>query len=335
MKLRLRPGRSLSEEVRRVATELFDDSLRKLGGRGFGAEAIHQARTNCKRIRGLLRIVRPQFPDTYRKENRAIREAAGSLSDLRDATAAIECYDRLLDRFGAEINRRELAPIRRALTRRKEQLQGKMDDLAERVAVFREQMQSARERAARWKLPEDGYPGVGEGLTKTYAGGREAMTKARRRPTVENYHTWRKRTKYLRYHCRLLQNVWKPVMKSYRRKVRDLSNILGDDHDLSLLRDILLEELASAASEHRIQVLLGLIDRMSAELRIRAHKLGRRVYAETPKQFRRRLGAYWKVAGAASKEAPGMSGAPGVVTAWASSRKEQGRPSEKAPPMEQ
>ncbi|RZJ82697.1 MAG: CHAD domain-containing protein, partial [Massilia sp.] len=48
------------------------------------AGRIHAARRNCKRLRGLFRLVRSDFAD-YDRANAAVRDAADRLSAVRDA----------------------------------------------------------------------------------------------------------------------------------------------------------------------------------------------------------------------------------------------------------
>ena len=49
----------------------------------------------CKRIRGLLRIVRPCIGEIYKKENQYYRDLARKLSVSRDQHAAIETLSKL------------------------------------------------------------------------------------------------------------------------------------------------------------------------------------------------------------------------------------------------
>jgi hypothetical protein len=65
-------------------------------------------------------------------------------------------------------------------------------------------------------------------------------------------------------------------------------------------------------------VLLGLIDRRSAELRVEAKTIGGKIFAEKPKAFGRRFRVYWDV-WRSEVELPSkkLTEEPGVVTAVA------------------
>ena len=53
-------------------------------------------------------------------------------------------------------------------------------------------------------------------------------------PTAR-WHDWRKRAKDVWYQLRLLQDTWPDVMKAMAGQASQLSDLLGDDHDLAVL----------------------------------------------------------------------------------------------------
>jgi len=122
------------------------------------------------------------------------------------------------------------------------------------------------------------------------------MEIARENPSVESFHEWRKRAKYLRYHLRLLRPAWPRLLKRTRSEVKTLGDLLGDDHDLAVLEEVLTVALGDNTDQERIGVLMALMRQRSLELRDQACWLGRRIYAEKPKAFRKRIGCYWDTA---------------------------------------
>jgi hypothetical protein len=144
-------------------------------------------------------------------------------------------------------------------------------------------MDEAAGRVADWKLKVDGFDGIEGGLLATYRQARKTMGAAYGNPTAENFHEWRKQAKYHGYHMRLLRELWKPVMRSLEKEADELSDLLGDDHNLDVLHKTLLKSPNRYGKKRDIQVLLGLIDRRSAELRVEAKTSGARIFAEKPK----------------------------------------------------
>jgi len=305
MSYELKIAEPIDAGVRRIAMELIDDAVAQVEAPDRDRhEAVHEVRKDCKRLRGLLRLIRPQVPDLYKAENAFFRDAAASLSGLRDAEAALESYDALLDAFRDEVDRQALGPARAALTRHKHHLAENAADLDDRLATFAAQMREARQRVSDWDLPSDddperggsGFKLLGPGLAKTYGRGRDALQAAYDDPSVESFHEWRKRAKYLRYHMRLLRPAWPRLLRRTRSEIKTLSDLLGDDHDLAVLEQLLEQVLGEAGDHSRLDVLKALMRQRSVQLRDQTYWLGLRVYAEKPKAFKKRMDSYWTTA---------------------------------------
>lgn len=348
MRFELQPGESAGTGLRRVARGLMDETLAQLDDPARPRETtVHEARKSMKKLRGLLRLVRPAAPELYRTENTALRDAAAQLSALRDADVALETFDRViataqaaetprtgasaahggLDAPGAErsaalTNEAEpaaldtvaWAPLRARLAAWRAEAHAADGEPEVHIQAFREQLLAARERAVDWRLPhaddaERAFAVFGRGLKKTYKRGRKAMASAYAQPGVAVFHDWRKRTKYLGYHLRLLRPAWPDLIRAQRAAVKTLSDLLGDDHDLAVLDQLVVElrdEEASAAQRRAEAGLRAELRRQSAMLRAQAQGLGRYVYAERPKAFRRRIGVYWRQGEAGAQREDGL-----------------------------
>jgi CHAD domain-containing protein len=294
MAFRILADESVAEAVERIAREQIDNAIDEINDEELERhEVVHQVRKRCKKIRGLIRLVRPQFGDTYGRENAWYRDSARRLSDVRDAQSIIETFDELLDHFQDQIDREAFSPIRQQLMDRRKKVVEDEVDLCERLDAFLERMHEGRERVAAWRLGEKGFNAVQGGLIKTYGRGCTAMTEAYQNPSTETFHEWRKRVKYHGYHMRLLRPIWPGPMQARCEEADVLSDYLGDDHDLSVLRETLLERPDDFGGEETIQALLGLTTQRQVKLRARAKRLGARLYAEPPKRFAKRLRGYW------------------------------------------
>lgn len=316
MAYRILAEESAQEAVRRMALEQIDNAVREIDDQQLDRhEAVHQVRKRCKKIRGLVRLVRPQFEDTYSRENAWFRDSAATLSYVRDAQSIIETFDKLIDHYQGQIASEAFSAVRRQLTDRRKRVAEDEVGLRERLDEFRARMQEGRERVAKWQLRDRGFDALEGGLTKTYARGRSAMARAYKKPDAENFHEWRKRAKYHWYHMRLLQPMWKGPMKERRDEVHLLSDYLGDDHDLSILRDTVTDQPDQFGEEDTIQAMTGLIVQQQAGLRTKAHPLGRRVFAEKPKRFAKRLRRYWDSWRSEVESEPQLAAGPGSTFA--------------------
>lgn len=293
MAFRILPDETVEGAVRRIAQEQVSSAIHDIDDGSLDHQVtVHEVRKRCKKIRGLIRLVRPSF-SRYASENACFRDAARALSDLRDATAMIECFDALVDRYRDELEQDPFGSVREAL---QERLNGvaASQDVERRLAEFREAMEEGYDRVGAWSLDAEGYEAVRGGLKKTYRRARKAMRKAYGAPAVERFHEWRKRVKYNRYHTRLLREIWEPIMRPRRDQVKRLSDLLGDDHDLGVFRALLVDETDRFGRQRDLQALLALIDQRRRELEAWSHPLGQRLYAEKPKRYADRMGRIWQ-----------------------------------------
>jgi CHAD domain-containing protein len=73
------------------------------------------------------------------------------------------------------------------------------------------------------------------GFKRIHRRGRRAYRAARRQPSTENPHELRKRTKYLWYAAQIVRAAAPKKMKRLARRADELSNLIGEDHDLAVL----------------------------------------------------------------------------------------------------
>jgi CHAD domain-containing protein len=315
MAYRLRKNCSVRECVQEIALEQIDKSISEINDRELDRhETVHQVRKRCKKIRGLIRLVRPQFEKTYKRVNVWYRDSARRLSRVRDAQSIIGTFEDLATHFQDQIDREAFSPIRERLAERRMQVARDEVGLQERLDEALDRLRQGRLQVAEWRLGDDGFDAITGGLKKTYARGRSAMQTAYNKPGTKNFHEWRKRAKYHWYHMRLLRRVWRDPMKARRDAASLLSDYLGDDHDLSILRKTLLNSPDKFGGSSTIQAAIGLIDRRQVELRILARSVGERVFAEKPKPFVRRLRCYWDAWQSETQSAPATEHASRLVT---------------------
>jgi CHAD domain-containing protein len=279
---RLNEGESLPDEVRRVARGRIDNAIDELRGKSDSTpeEAVHEARKDMKKLRGLLRLVRGELDEeALAHENACFRDAARELSGTRDSDVMIETLGSLELPAGRGPELRKLIQAQLSLGGAEDR-----EAAAERaVAILTE----ARERVDDWPLEHDSFDAIAGGLRRTYRRGRRAFEAAGESPSAESLHEWRKRVKDLWYHHTLLRELWPPVMSAVGDEAHELSDRLGDDHDLVVLATWVRAH-ADAEPE-----LFEAVDQRRAELQGAAFALGGRVYAEKPSAYVRRMEQLW------------------------------------------
>ena len=301
MAYKFQADESVREEIVRCAGEQLDRAIAELteGINADPVKSVHNARKAIKKERSLLRLARGAMTSPQRRaENDALRSAARRLSATRDAEVMVASIDALAERFAGQLPATTFEAVGEQVRSR-----GVSTNAGPNGSVMgtAEELRAIRERVDDWELEADGWPAIESGLLRSYKRGKKAFASARVSRTPENLHAWRKRVKDLWYHERLLAPACGPTVDGQAKDAHRLADLLGDDHDLAILR----EELAGGLMPVPVDVdaVVKLLDHHRDELQDEALRVGDRVYSETPKAFARRMNRLW-AAGRAMAEEP-------------------------------
>jgi CHAD domain-containing protein len=302
---RLKEGEPVPEGIRRIAGGRIDDALDELRGKSDSGpeEAVHEARKDMKKLRALLRLVRGEIGEkTYRRENDCFRDAARELAGVRDADVMLATLTGLEERYQADLPADAAGGLRQALEAHRVSTAAGTRGQASEAAI--EMLKQARARVPDWPLERDGFDAVEDGLRRIYRRGRRDWRAADKEPSTEHLHEWRKRVKDLWYHCSILQETWKPVMKALADEAHELSDRLGDDHDLAVLLAWAHEHATSLDGMDRVHAFEAVVRSRREELQAEAFAYGARLYADKPGVFAERMERWWRAsAGTARAEA--------------------------------
>jgi CHAD domain-containing protein len=225
--------------------------------------------------------------EVFAVENASFRDAGGSLSEARDAAVLVKTLDGLkksVEGAAFSMARKKMLARRRAVAKRVLEAGNGL----EAVAVL---VDEARARVANWKIQSDGWEALRPGLKRIYAEARAAYERAEIDSEADIFHGWRKRVKDLWHQCEVLEEIWPDVMKGMAQRFHHLADILGEEHDLSVLKAVLEAEALARAEEVSPAVEVAKAQRET--LRREAKALGARIFAERAGAFVRRIGAYW------------------------------------------
>jgi CHAD domain-containing protein len=279
--------KSVKAALRRIAAEQVDGALCALQDEGRPmTERVHEARKAVKKLRGLIRIVRPVFPD-YHEENSALRAAGRKLSALREAEVAHATIADLAEAagIGPAAETRVAGP---AIARHED---AHADEaLAERLEGFATQFRALADRAGRWKCEAKGFDALAPGLEASWEKARQAMDRACRTGKAAHIHTWRKRAKDHWYQARLLRKIWPEMMAPHVAAAHRLGDLLGQYNDITEV----LGDLSAQTSGNAARVADEALSRQAALLD-EAVPLGRLLLAGPPEGLSGRWRGWWQV----------------------------------------
>jgi len=282
--------RSLEAALRRIAGEQFERAMNSID-RDEQSEAVHEVRRHCKRLRGLIRLVRTGFAE-FEAEDMAIRDIAKPLSGLRDARVMLDTFDRLLDDCEDKSVRQHLAKVRKQLDDERRDLLDEVD-AGELLGKARKMLAEARKRSARWALGGDGWEVAGQGVAITYEKARATAAEAFAGRQAVVFHDLRKHIRYHWCHTRLLRGFWPEEMEARAALADELAEILGEQHDVWVFVERLDEHPHRFGSGKQVDKLLALASQRNATLEATAESLTGRLLAETTEALSEHWRALW------------------------------------------
>jgi CHAD domain-containing protein len=251
--------------------------------------AVHETRKSLKRLRALARLARDELGDeAYRRENVAFRDAGRRLAGARDSQVLLETLDALTDRYPGQAPPERFERFKRTLVGQHGAAQRRLHE-GVAVAQVLSELRRARARVGDWHLEREGFDALAPGFRRIYRRGRRAYRTARREPSTEHLHELRKRAKYLWYAAQIIRAAAPKKMKRIARRAHELSNLIGEDHDLALLAQRVNERRDRFADETAAGELAALVERRRAELQREALDLGRRLFRKKPRKVARPL----------------------------------------------
>jgi CHAD domain-containing protein len=314
MAFKLELDTSFANEIARIARERIGRVIESLAEKPRpSAESIHSARKDLKSLRALLKLARGSVAEEVRRnENMIFRDIGRSLSALRDSHALLEALRKFAQ---AKARTRPKNPATQKEVRLDfiQKVRGRIEHEAvkelspDTLKQLKENLRGTLRTVPHWFDRLSFEPGnewevfVGRGLRRTYRRGKAIIgqleTLGKENACDEIWHELRKSAKALGYQVRLLEEI------------DQLTDKLGDDHDLAVLRSrFLAEPYNPAETQGSADMRKGFIDsldRRRRKLQLGIYQIAQRIYAEKPRQFERRICAYWSV----SKTKPPMNNA--------------------------
>lgn len=285
MTYRLEPDETLADGLRRVVIEQAAAAAERLAEEAEPALAVHEARKRGKEARAALRLLRGSLGDEAERALRAhFRDAARRIAAARDAEASLLTFEKL--RHHQRLLRKERLPVEEALRAARDAAAAEVT-----AAVRAEVAATFAEAGAR--IPVVPYAGaltVAQALERSYRRGRRAMRASAETGHDDDYHRWRQETKDLWYAVRLFEGAWPGPLGALAGELHALSQVLGEDHDLAVLRALIGASDPSLLTPRLARA----IGRRQKNLRTRAHAAGARLWAEKPGDFAGRILGYWE-----------------------------------------
>ena len=295
MAYRFRRGRPVGAELTRIASKQLRRAAAELTlARGpHRLDNIHCARRHVKKTRALLRLFAGALPSDAPATTAHLRDVGHALGRLTDGSAPLLAYGRLKKRYPRLIPHATGERIVQVLEHPPHRRHRPQPENPRRLArALADESRAVRQ----WTIDQRGFTAVAAGLRRTVRRGRRSMRQAWRHPTAARLHAWRCRVKDYWFEVRLLNARTGWHLSSLAKRLETLDGVLGEYHDLALLRaEIELAPAATLSRRERAEVMHA-IARQRRHLRRRAHALGDEIYRQPPRAFVQWVKQLWQQA---------------------------------------
>jgi len=285
----LHTDESLGVGVLRVAEDLIDSIV------GSGqhpeqeeGEYIHHVRTAIKRLRALLRLIRPVVGEQFfNRENARLRKAGRRLAVARDAEVASETLKTLS--VAGEPEKKAVAAALAGLESKTQP----GTDIGEALREVKAALEQTKRNLQRLQLVNGEWEVVEAGLQDVYRQSRKRMNTALQDGGDEAFHKWRIRVKNLFYELELLEPVWPKGMDKMTSRLAKLQDKIGLDHDIAVLKALLRKTPETFGGTEAVGRIIRRLDGESRKLRHATEPLGEKIFAKKPRRFVRKLSRRW------------------------------------------
>lgn len=275
--------------LRRIADEQAARIVRRLAADNEGAATIHESRKALKRIRALFKLVRGGLgKQVYAREYGVARDVARSLSGPRD----LDVMPVTLASLATKGRRRAAAEQVEAAIERARAGAAGITDRAQVLAAAIDDLEAARKRYAKLRLTGNSDAVLVQGAAAGLRTLRRQCDRAVASGEDEDYHDWRKSAQLHWRHLRLLSECWPAMIDARIAVAQGLADVLGHDHDLTVLADFIKAISARELKSAGRKALLGDIRARQLALRVEARAGARMLTIDTPKRFANRLSTY-------------------------------------------
>ena len=285
----LHTNEPLGAGILRVAENLID-SITDSGEhpkRNEG-EYVHNVRTTIKRLRALLRLIRPVISETFfNRENARLRKAGRRLAVARDAEVARETLKTLP--VSGDPEKQAVAAALAGL----ESKDGARIEVGDALNEIRKDLEQTKRNLQQLQIVNGEWEVVEPGLQDVYRQSRKRMDRALQDGGDEAFHKWRIRVKNLFYELELLEPVWPKRMDKMTARLSKLQDKIGCDHDIAVLKGLLRKTPKRFGGTEAVERLIRCLDGKSRKLRQAAEPLGEKIFAKKPRRFVRKLGRRW------------------------------------------
>ncbi len=275
-------AQAVEHERRNALAWLADD------GAATPERAVHQARRACKRLRALLRLAEPVLGEPAADARRWVAASARQLAPARDATVRAHTLESVVARLSGLLAADALTGLQARFVT---QAPDAMPEHARSDAVAT--LEALGELLADAGLQRLSRRSMLRGAKLDYRRAQRRWKIARKDDDPEDWHSLRSATQVHLNQLKALRDMTGGSFRPRQRRLNSLVKLLGDAHDLAMLRVALDGQRGSDAVGRLSELLLPVLKADELACYQAAGELAGHLFAKRPREFCERLDQAW------------------------------------------
>jgi CHAD domain-containing protein len=290
MAYRLKLREPLGEAVPRILIDQIGRIRREIADNHDSVTAVHETRKCLKRIRALLKLLRPGLAsEVYGHEAARYRTIASSLSSSRDRDVIAATLTHLAGNECSTEEAEAIAVVKGMILSETAVIGNNAMQLELITALDQAQI------AAGSLIVTGETETLQEGLAAAYRKGRRLQNHAYDDGSDEAFHDLRKAVQLHWRHMQLLQKAWPEMFAARIEAARSLSQMLGDVQDMAVV--IAAIKSREDVGDDAAAAVVGVARAAQRKARKLAPPLGEQLFAQSSRSFAKSTIVIWEAAG--------------------------------------
>ena len=287
---------SVSAGLGRIVDELIKNAIACVKQPSTDREEdLHQVRLAIKRLRAILRLLRPLVSKTFfKRENTRLRFAARRLARLRDLAVARRTLEQVTDKLASHSQDAAVQEVFENFLAQTPASSHYDEDRETALRLAARALVQTRHAFHALSLPDRGWKTIEPGLKKLYRQNRTWMKCASSSDKDEDFHEWRKQVKYYFYLLKMLTPIWLSRLGKTVKHLDRLQDKLGKDHDLAVLKSFLVKRLNNPGNRTPVGQVIQYLEKRSAKLRKQSMAVGKILFDNKPGRWMKALRKRWE-----------------------------------------
>jgi CHAD domain-containing protein len=254
---------------------------------------IHEIRRLLKKMRAFLRFIKPSFTsDEFKMLNMYLGKINKTLSGIRESRVNLQIFEKIMPKMEGNIMNGTLQLIHQHLSfqcQQNEENEHKLEEIIEDVRLNMDEFSNVIHTT---KIKNSDIKEIIDGMVAVYRTGKKLLKQSVKTDDTEIVHNWRKYVKHLQFELQFIQHYLPDYYIEHINVLQQISNLLGEEHDLAVMLDYMNNSLKIDLTEQELHQINLITDKRRNKVKKKAFRLGHTIFDTDSRYFRKEIESF-------------------------------------------